>query len=64
MKNLYYSILNILDEIIAYIEQKFKTIGGFRFIEFKNPKLFFHTYEKNFSIEAFLSLDAENKYWN
>ena len=48
MKNLYDSVLNnILDEVIVCIEQRFKTMGKFRFVELLNPK-FFKTYEKIF----------------
>ena len=49
MKNLYYSFVNnILNEVILHIEQRFKTMREFRFVELLNPK-FFHAYEKNFS---------------
>lgn len=48
---------NILDEVIVHIEQRFKTLEEFKFVELLNPKLF-HVYEKKFPMEAFSSLDA------
>ena len=57
MKNLYYSVQkNILNEVIVHIEQRFKTMGKFRFIELLNPKLF-HTYEKKFSNGSIFNFD-------
>ena len=45
-KNLNYSVLiNISDEVIVHVEQGFKTIGEFTFVELLNLK-FFHIYEK------------------
>ena len=45
---MYYSVLNnILAEVIVHVEQRFKTMGEFRFIELLNLKLF-HAYKKNF----------------
>ena len=41
MKNLNYSVLNsILDEVIVQVEQRFKTMREFRFIELLNPNFF------------------------
>ena len=54
IKKLYNSILNIFDENIVHIEQRFKKMGEFRFVEL-NPKL---TKRKKNSIEAFSTLDV------
>ena len=57
MTSLDYSVLNnILDELIVHFEQRFKTMGEFRFVELLNLKLFYD-YEKIFLMEAFLTLD-------
>uniref|UniRef100_A0A0L8G6U0 HAT C-terminal dimerisation domain-containing protein n=1 Tax=Octopus bimaculoides TaxID=37653 RepID=A0A0L8G6U0_OCTBM len=48
---------NILDEIIVHIEQRFKMIKEFKFVELLNLKLF-HTYEKQFLTETFSSLNV------
>ena len=57
-KILYYLVVNnILDEDIVHVEPGFKTMAEFRFVELLNPKLF-HAYEKNFLMEAFLTLDV------
>ena len=53
MTNLYYSVLNILDEV----EQRFKTTGEFRFDELLNAKLF-NTFKNFFPMEAFSTLDV------
>ena len=42
MKHLYYSVLNnIIDEVIVHVEQRFKTMGEFRFVELLNLELFY-----------------------
>ena len=48
-----------MDEIIVHVEQRFKTMREFRFVEFLNPKPF-HAYEKKsfFSREEFSILDV------
>ena len=37
---IYLILNNILDKVIVHVEQRFKTLGKFRFVEFLNPKLF------------------------
>ena len=52
-KIFYYSILNnSLDKVIVHVDQRFKTMGRFRFVDLLNLKLF-RTYKKNFSKEVF-----------
>ena len=55
---------NIFDENIVYIEQRFKTMGEFRFVELLNPKLF-PTYEKKKKIDrsVFNFRCMKNTYW-
>ena len=47
---------NILDDVIVYIEQRFKTKREFGFVELLNLKLF-HDYKK-FPMEVFTNLDV------
>ena len=62
-KNLYHSILNnILDEVILYIEQRFKTMGDLRVVELLNLKLF-HTYKKKFQWKPFQFWMYIKTYW-
>ena len=50
---MYYSVLNNISyEVIFRVEQIFKTIVEFRFVELLNPKLF-HAYKKNFRWKGF-----------
>ena len=59
MTNLFYLVLNnILDKVIVYVEQRFKTMGEFRFVELLNTKLY-HFYKKTFPIEAFSNFQIE-----
>ena len=53
MTNLYYLVLNnILDEDIIHVEQRFKTMGEFRFVELLNLKIF-HNYKNIFQWKHF-----------
>ena len=52
-KNFYYSLFNnILDEAIALVEQRFKIMGQFRFVELSNLKRF-HSDENIFRSKRF-----------
>ena len=44
---------NIIDKVNVNVEQRFKTVGGFRFVELLNPK-----FTKKFPMEAFSTLDV------
>ena len=48
-------VYRILDEVIAPVEERFKTIGELRFIEQLNSKIFY-TVGKKFQIDDFSTL--------
>ena len=57
---MYCSVLNnILDEIIVPIDQRFKPMGEFRFVDLLNPKPF-QAHQNSFPVEAFPTLDVYN----
>ena len=60
-KKLYYLVLNnIMDD--AHVEQRFKIMSKFRFVELLNLKLF-HAYKKNFQSKCFQLWMYIKMYW-